>query len=583
MAEYRYLAMTANIPPMRFSDTLFRVTPPITLLLFLLPVALGLIGTWIPAFGYFPAIGETQFSLKPWVTLFNFPGFESAVLKTFVSGLGASFLALFLMFLILVGTYPSRLFHRIEQSLSTILSVPHAAFAIGFGFLLMPSGWLFRALSQVTPWFESPPIWTTFQDPTGMSLALTLALKELPFLLFMALAVLPSLNVQKTLWLMQSLGHTRRYTWAFIIFPQLYRQIKLPFFAVVAYSLTVVDLAIIAGPTTPGTLAVLVTQRFEDPFLASRLDGAAGATLLLLIVILTLFALHWLERPLCFMRRWFVQRGSHHREEWFWEKIFARFTILSLALVYVSTFFVTLLWSFTKRWQFPDLLPESFYTRAWQRVMNRIDEPFWCTFWLAILSSSIAIILVIISLQNEVRLASQKKRVNVQGIYWIIYIPLIVPQIAFLFGFQVSLIRLQWDGSFLALLWSHLIFVFPYVFLTLSGPFRRFDQRYIATALSLNSSRWTVFWKIKLAMLLRPILYAFATGFSVSIAQYLPTLFIGAGKFTTLTTEAVAMTSGSDRRMMAVMAIWQQSLPLLTFALATILPFIIFRHRRAMR
>jgi putative thiamine transport system permease protein len=43
------------------------------------------------------------------------------------------------------------------------------------------------------------------------------------------------------------------------------------------------------------------------------------------------------------------------------------------------------------------------------------------------------------------------------------------------------------------------------------------------------------------------------------------------------------MASGSDRRMMAVMAIWQQSLPLIVFALATLIPILLFRRRRAMR
>jgi putative thiamine transport system permease protein len=132
------------------------------------------------------------------------------------------------------------------------------------------------------------------------------------------------------------------------------------------------------------------------------------------------------------------------------------------------------------------------------------------------------------------------------------------------------------------LLWSHLIFVVPYVFLTLSGPYRQFDDRYSWLALSLTGRRAHSFWRIKLIILLRPILYAFATGFAVSIAQYLPTIFVGAGRFATLTTEAVALASGSDRRLMAIMALWQQLLPLIVFALATLIPVYRFRHRRAM-
>jgi len=83
-------------------------------------------------------------------------------------------------------------------------------------------------------------------------------------------------------------------------------------------------------------------------------------------------------------------------------------------------------------------------------------------------------------------------------------------------------------------------------------------------------------------MLLRPLLYSFAIGFSVSIAQYLPTLFIGSGRFATLTTEAVAMSGGGNRKLMSILALLQQGLPLLIFILATAFPAIWFRNRKAM-
>ena len=83
-------------------------------------------------------------------------------------------------------------------------------------------------------------------------------------------------------------------------------------------------------------------------------------------------------------------------------------------------------------------------------------------------------------------------------------------------------------------------------------------------------------------MLLRPILLAAAVGFSVSIALYLPTLFAGAGKFATLATEAVAANAGADRRLVGVYGFLQAALPLAGFALALLLPRLVFRHRRGL-
>jgi putative thiamine transport system permease protein len=84
-------------------------------------------------------------------------------------------------------------------------------------------------------------------------------------------------------------------------------------------------------------------------------------------------------------------------------------------------------------------------------------------------------------------------------------------------------------------------------------------------------------------MLLRPILVAGAVGFAVSVGLYLPTLFAGAGRVDTLTTEAVALASGADRRAIGVYALAQMTLPFLAFALAAIIPASLYRNRKGLR
>ena len=69
-------------------------------------------------------------------------------------------------------------------------------------------------------------------------------------------------------------------------------------------------------------------------------------------------------------------------------------------------------------------------------------------------------------------------------------------------------------------------------------------------------------------MLLAPILTAAAVGFAVSVGQYLPTLLIGGGRVETLTTEAVALAAGGDRRLIGVYALMQTLAPFAGFALA---------------
>ncbi len=40
--------------------------PAATLALFLIPIGLGLLGTWAPALGVLPALGRSTLSLDPW-------------------------------------------------------------------------------------------------------------------------------------------------------------------------------------------------------------------------------------------------------------------------------------------------------------------------------------------------------------------------------------------------------------------------------------------------------------------------------------------------------------------------------------
>ena len=83
-------------------------------------------------------------------------------------------------------------------------------------------------------------------------------------------------------------------------------------------------------------------------------------------------------------------------------------------------------------------------------------------------------------------------------------------------------------------------------------------------------------------MLLAPALTALAVGIAVSVGQYLPSLMLGGGRVETLTTEAVALASGGNRRLIGATALMQMALPALAFALAIAAPRLAFANRRAM-
>ena len=102
------------------------------------------------------------------------------------------------------------------------------------------------------------------------------------------------------------------------------------------------------------------------------------------------------------------------------------------------------------------------------------------------------------------------RRVTKPGInaLWLLYLPLIVPQISFLAGLQTLAIYIGIDGNLTAVVAVHIVFVLPYVFLSLSGPYRSWDRRYAIVAGTLGASSKRIFWRIRMPMLLKSALTA---------------------------------------------------------------------------
>ena len=124
------------------------------------------------------------------------------------------------------------------------------------------------------------------------------------------------------------------------------------------------------------------------------------------------------------------------------------------------------------------------------------------------------------------------------------------------------------EGQASGLLIAHTLMVLPYVLLSLSPAYLGFDPRCAALSASLGHGRWRFLLRVKWPLLRRALAASAAVGFAVSVAQYLPTLFVGAGRWATVTTEAVTLASGGQRSLMSAYAALQMLLPIAAFALA---------------
>jgi putative thiamine transport system permease protein len=262
-----------------------RAAPGLTIALLIVPVAAGLIAALLPAFGYFPPLGGMAFSLDPLRDVLAAPGIWRSIGLAALVGLFSPLIALALTFLLLACVWDTKGLSAVRRLVAPLLSVPHAAAAVGLAFLIAPSGFLFRLISPELTGWERPPDLLIVNDLWGLSMVAGLVAKEMPFLLLMALAALPALDGSRRRMVMASLGYGRGTGFFIAVAPQLYRLIRLPVFAVIAYASSVADVAIVLGPTTPAPLPVRILEWASDPELATRFTAAAAA---LIQIVLTL-------------------------------------------------------------------------------------------------------------------------------------------------------------------------------------------------------------------------------------------------------------------------------------------------------
>ncbi|WP_071674842.1 ABC transporter permease [Nioella nitratireducens] len=540
------------------------------------PIAAGLWQSLRAGLGVLPAIGAETLSLDPWRALVDLPGFGTSLRLTLWTGFAATGLALLLAVGVCAAVHDRMDRRASGRLLAPFLAAPHAAMAIGLAFLLAPSGWIARALAPVMGW-DRPPMLETVNDPWGLALIVGLVAKELPFLLLVILSALSQIPVRAQMAAGRALGYGRGIVWIKVIMPQVWPLIRLPVMVVLAFSLSVVDVALILGPSNPPTLAVRLLRLFSDPDIFQLLPASAGAILQALLALAG-FAVLWLcDRAGRVIGLWWVRRGGRglSAEPGLWLATGLATALMILgALAMVSL----LVWSVAWRWPWPGLLPDSWSLRPWTGAGQGVTRALMNTVTLALSTTALSLTLAIAWLEGEDRGHFPRAK-------WaerLIYLPLLVPQIAFLYGLNVLVLRLGAAPGLVPVVWAQALFVFPYVMIALSDPWRALDPGLPRAAAALGAGPWRRLWRVKLPVLLTPILTASAIGVAVSVAQYLPTLFLGGGRVATLTTEAVTLSSGSDRRITGVYASLQAGLPFAAYLAAFLIPALRFRNRRAL-
>ena len=526
-------------------------------ILIIIPIIFGFIGFFLPSFGYFPILGKSEFNLNYFYISFNIAGISKSIILSLFTGLGSTLLALFFSQVILLYFFKTRAYNYIKIIISPLIALPHITMAIGLIFLFSPSGLFFRLFSPWLTGFDRPPNFFIIPDEYGFFLILGLILKEIPFFILVSLSAIQQFSARQIFDLGKSLQNSNFSSWCILIFPLIYKKIRFVIFIVIAFTASVVDMSLILAPSTPSTLAIRILQIYQSSDIDSFFIASNLALIQLLIIIILLLSWMILERivehKLFFI---FFMKILSFKIFFLKNLIFASAAILfSLSVLGI---FSSLLWGFSKNWYFPSFFPNSIDIDTFINFYNENKFIVFISIFISVVVSFLSSLLTIIWVELMDILKMKKLYLE-----WIIFIPLFIPQISFLIGLQSFIILFNFDSFLIPLIIIQLFYVIPYSFIILAPSLREIKKDIIRVAASLGKNRFHRLVQIKLPIIMSSFLTSFAIGMLVSFSLYIPVYFIGAGRVTTLTVEALNLALSGSRQDLGVATFFQIIIPIL--------------------
>jgi putative thiamine transport system permease protein len=514
----------------------------------------------VPFFAGFAAVCLAAFDGQAWSALFSHPQIWPALRLSLFTGTVSLVLSTLIAFWIIAGLYKSAIWNRLQLLAGSFLALLHLAFAIGFGFLIMPSGVVTRMIGAIAGW-ASPPQWITVQDPSGFSLIAALVLKEVPFLLWLIAGMMARTDIAQMFEgqqrLAKSMGHGSASIWLRLFIPQILPRLLWPMVIVWVYGASVVDMALAIGPTQPPTLAVIIWADLNNVDVATNARGTVGA-IFLTMVLMACAALCWPAfRFLNGRLRRFLTRGPSAAIA---PQKSAAVLLVVITSIYVVVLLLLFVMSFAASWPYPALVPAQFRLAAWSHIFAS-PHPLISSLLFAFTSVLVSIALAIAWLEGLPEAADR-------FLITLAVAALALPALLIADGQYLAFLHVKLNGTWLGVFLGHLTPVFAYVFIVLKGPYRAFDPRFRSVSYGLNASDGRFWLAIKMP-LLKPVLAASAAvGVAVSITQFVPVQLIAAGRLSTLTTEAVTLSSGGNRQLLAAFSLMLMVIPLIAFTTA---------------
>lgn len=234
---------------------------------------------------------------------------------------------------------------------------------------------------------------------------------------------------------------------------------------------------------------------------------------------------------------------------------FAQNLVLWLfAFAVIFPLLTLLIWAFTERYAWPNILPKHFSLRALESTLIK-SKDLLRTFASSILISSVtAFLSVCIALLSARAFAFYEFK----GKKWIAFLmlaPFLVPTTVFAMGIQIVFLRIGLGGNVVGVILCHLIYSLPYANRLLEEGTRALGKGLEEQARLFGCSAWHAFFAVSLPNLLPSIVSAFTMSYIISVSQYFLTLLIGGGNIKTFAVVMVPYMQSGERNFAGIYAL----------------------------
>jgi putative spermidine/putrescine transport system permease protein len=230
-------------------------------------------------------------------------------------------------------------------------------------------------------------------------------------------------------------------------------------------------------------------------------------------------------------------------------------TAAAMICIVLLPFLMLILWSFSIRWFYPQVLPAQWGLRAWQYVFGTAGSqiiPGLIQSMLVALATAAISLLVGMPAGRALGLYNFKGK---DAISIILMLPVIVPPLCVAMGLHLWFLKLGLTESFAGVVLVHLTFCLPYAVFVMWGVFSNYNLEYEHQARTLGATSWQLFSRVVLPLTLPGIMVAGLFSFLLSWSQYLSTLIIGGGRIITLPILLFALMGSGDRPVAAAVSI----------------------------